>query len=95
MRARSFAASLLLVAAAWCAIHLAVDGTNPHRPIQEQWRVSSHHHDAGRLPRRNTTGVADSVAALTALTIAGVVSLIEPREPLSPFLGSVFVPPRA
>ena len=94
MNARSLAATLLLVAAAFCVVHVTLDGEGLHLH-QAQWRASTHYLEVGHLPGRSTMGVPVPSAPLTVTSAVGQILVIDPPELLPPFLRPVFVPPRA
>ena len=94
MNARSLAASLLLVAAAFCVVQVTLDGEGPHlrRP---QRRASTHYLETGHTAGRSTLGVPVPSAPLAVTRAADRVLLIDASESLPPLLPPVFVPPRA
>ena len=95
MNARSFAASVFLIAAMLCVARVAVDGINHDAPIREHARAASHHLGNSRPARPNPTAVSEHASLPAAPSAAGRAAPVEPHESLSPFLPPVFVPPRA
>jgi len=95
MNARSFAASVLLVAATFCVTRVTWDGIGHHIPLPQQCRPSGHHRTSSRPPGPIPAVTVERTSAPVAPRVAGRTSLVEPQESLPPFLPPVFVPPRA
>jgi len=104
MNARSFAASVLLVAATFCVTRVTWDGIGHHIPlglsrptgsVPQQCRPSGHHLTSSRPPGPIPAVTVERTSAPMAPRVAGRTSLVEPQESLPPFLPPVFVPPRA
>lgn len=94
MRVRSLAASLLLVAAAFCTVQAGWDQAAFHLAARQQWRASAHHQGAVRHPQRQTTGVAGLSFTPAVLGAIGRASTAEHLHASSSFVAAVFVPPR-
>jgi len=94
MRARLLAGYLLLFLVVPSLTGTALDRASFHSSVRQQWRASTQHQGASRLPQRSAHGIpGGSPASPVPGRLARLVSGPHP-DPASLVPASIFVPPR-